>query len=52
MALDTFRGKIVFLGGSGAFMEFLVWLEDLGAKDRGSCKIWGFSGIFVEFWRV
>jgi hypothetical protein len=40
-------GKMVFLGGSGAILEFLEWLEGLGAKDRGSCKFWGFSGIFL-----
>jgi hypothetical protein len=27
-------------------------LEGLGTKDMGSCKIWEFSGILMEFWRV
>ncbi|WP_428028756.1 hypothetical protein, partial [Arcobacter sp.] len=32
-------------------MEFLEWLEGLGAKDRGSCEVWDFFGIFGEFLR-
>jgi hypothetical protein len=40
-------GKMVFLGGSGAILEFLEWLEGLGAKDRGSCKFWGFFRDFL-----
>jgi hypothetical protein len=43
---------MVCLEGSGAILEFLEWLEGLGAKYRGSCNVWGFSGIFVEFWSV
>jgi hypothetical protein len=34
-ALEAFRGKTVFLGGSRAILEFLEWLEGLGAKDKG-----------------
>jgi hypothetical protein len=34
--LEAFRGKMVFSGGSGVILEFLEWLEGLGAKDRGS----------------
>jgi hypothetical protein len=45
-ALEAFRGKTVFLGGSGAILRFLEWLEGFGAKNRGSCKIWGFLGVF------
>jgi hypothetical protein len=45
-ALEAFRGKTVFLGDSGAILEFLEWLEGLGAKDKGSCK---FLGIFRYF---
>jgi hypothetical protein len=41
-ALEAFRGKMVFWGGSGAILEFLEWLEGLGAKDRGSYEFWGF----------
>jgi hypothetical protein len=51
-ALEDFRGKTVFSGGSGAILEFLEWLEGLGVKYRGSCEIWGFSGNFVDFGRV
>jgi hypothetical protein len=47
--LEVFRGKTVFSGDYGVILEFLEWLEGLTAKDRGSCKIWGFSGIFVDF---
>jgi hypothetical protein len=49
MGFRSFHGKMVFLGSSGAILEFLEWLEGLGTKDRGSCEIWGFSRIFVEF---
>jgi hypothetical protein len=45
-ALEAFRGKTVFLGVSRAIMDFLEWLEGLGAKDRGSCEFCGFSGFF------
>jgi hypothetical protein len=48
-ALKDFRGKMVFLGGSGVILEFLEWLEDLSDKGSGSCKIWGFFKDFVEF---
>jgi hypothetical protein len=48
-ALEAFWGKTVFLGGSRVFLEFMEWLEGLGAKDRGSCKIWGFAWIFGVF---
>jgi hypothetical protein len=49
-ALEAFRGKTVFSGGSRVILEFLEWLEGLDTKDRGSCEIWGFfrdfCGIF------
>jgi hypothetical protein len=48
-ALEAFRGKTVFSGGSGVNLEFLEWLEGLGAKDRGSCKVWGFHGFWWIF---
>jgi hypothetical protein len=35
-----------FLGGSGVILRFLEWLEGFGTKNRGSCKIWGFLGVF------
>jgi hypothetical protein len=45
-ALEAFRGKMVFLGGSGVILRFLEWLEGFCTKNRGSCKIWGFLGVF------
>jgi hypothetical protein len=39
-ALEAFRGKIVFLGGSGAILDCLEWLKGLDAKDRGCCEVW------------
>jgi hypothetical protein len=45
-ALEAFRGKMVFSGGSGVIQEFLEWLEGLGTKDRGSCEFWRFFGDF------
>jgi hypothetical protein len=40
---------MVSSGGSGVILDFFEWLEGLGAKYRGSCKIWGFSEIFGNF---
>jgi hypothetical protein len=31
-ALEAFKGKTVFSGGSGVILEFLEWLEGFGAK--------------------
>jgi hypothetical protein len=50
-ALEASRGETVFLGGSGAILEFLEGLEGIGAKDRGSCDVRRFLGISVELWR-
>jgi hypothetical protein len=54
--LEALRGKMVFSGGSRAILEFLEWLEALGAKDRGSCEIWkifrNFCGIFDGLGRL
>jgi hypothetical protein len=47
MGPGSLQGKTVFLGGSGAILEFLEWLEGLGVKDRGSCEIWEFFGDFL-----
>jgi hypothetical protein len=47
-ALEAFKGKTVFSGGYGAILEFLKWLDGLGAKDRGSCEIWDFCGILED----
>jgi hypothetical protein len=49
-ALEAFRGKMVFLGGCGAILKFLEWLEGLGVKDRALSNFGDFSEIFVEFW--
>jgi hypothetical protein len=45
-ALEAFRPKAVFSGGSGVILEFLKWLEGFCAKDSVSCKIWGFLRDF------
>jgi hypothetical protein len=47
--LEAFRGKTIFLGGVGAILEFLKWLEGLGAKERGSYEFWGFFRDLSEF---
>jgi hypothetical protein len=49
MALKAFRGKIVFLGGSGSICGILEWLEGFCINDRGSCGVYKFSEIFVDF---
>jgi hypothetical protein len=38
-ALEAFRGKTVFSGVFWGFSLILEWLDDLGAKDRGSCEV-------------
>jgi hypothetical protein len=48
-ALEALKGKMVISRDSGEFLESLEWLEGLGKKYRGSCKVWEFSGIFVDF---
>jgi hypothetical protein len=51
-ALEAYRGKTVFLGGSGVVLEFLEWLEGLGAKDRALAEfgnVLGFMWIFGVF---
>jgi hypothetical protein len=45
-ALEAFRGKTVFLGGSQEFWNFFEWLEGFDAKDRGSCGVWEFFWDF------
>jgi hypothetical protein len=48
-AMEAFRGKMVFLGGPRVILEFLEWLEGLGAKDRAPANFGdfrGFCGIF------
>jgi hypothetical protein len=48
-ALETYRGKTDFSGGSGVILEFFEQLEGIGAKERGSCD---FGGFFWNFGRV
>jgi hypothetical protein len=50
MTMEVFRGKMVFLGGSIGICGILEWLEGFCVKDRGSCGVWNFLGIFVDFW--
>jgi hypothetical protein len=55
MALEAFRGKMVFLGDSKGICGILEWLEGFGIKDRGSCGVWkifrDFCG-FLEWFRT
>jgi hypothetical protein len=48
-ALKALKGKMVFSGDSKGICGILKWLESFGAKDRGSCKVWGFFGDFGGF---
>jgi hypothetical protein len=47
--LESCRGKMVCLGGSGAILKKMEWLEGLGAKDGALAECKNFSGIFVDF---
>jgi hypothetical protein len=49
MALKAFRGKIVFLGGSGSICGILEWLEGFCINDRGSCGVYKFFRDFCGF---
>jgi hypothetical protein len=47
MALEDFKGKMAFLGGSGGgICGIFEWLEALARKNRGSSEVWEF---FEEF---
>jgi hypothetical protein len=48
-ALEVIRGKMTISGCFGGISRILEWLEGLGAKDRGSCEIWEFLGVLMEF---
>jgi hypothetical protein len=48
-ALKAFRGKMVFLGGSGPIPEFLGWLDCLGTKDRALANFGDFQGFLWNF---
>jgi hypothetical protein len=49
MALEDFKGKMDFLGGSRCICGVFEWLEALARKDKGSCDVWG---TLVDFWSV
>jgi hypothetical protein len=49
MGFGILKGKMVISRDSGEFLESLEWLEGLGAKDQGSCKVWGFFRDFNGF---
>jgi hypothetical protein len=49
MALEDFKGKIVFLGCSGGICGILEWLEGFGVNDRGSCEGWKIFRDFCGF---
>jgi hypothetical protein len=51
-ALEDFKGKTVFLGGSEGICGIFEWLEALAQKNRGSCEVWEFFGDFGGFWSV
>jgi hypothetical protein len=47
MVLEALKGKMVFLGGAGVFVEnFLHTWKALARKCRGSYKVWGFFKDF------
>jgi hypothetical protein len=50
MGSESFQRQNSFSRGSGVFLEFLEWLEAIGANDWGYCEIWEFFEDFVEFW--
>jgi hypothetical protein len=39
-AFEALWAKWPFQEILGAYLEFLEWLEGLGVKDKGLCKIW------------
>jgi hypothetical protein len=49
MGFGCLKGKMAILGDSREFLESLELLECVGAKDRGSCEVWGFFGDFSGF---
>jgi hypothetical protein len=50
--LEALKGKMVILEDSGGIYGILEWLEDFGAKEPGSCEIWGFFEDFFEIFMV
>jgi hypothetical protein len=52
MALEAFKGKTVISLGVGVFVAFFSGWRALVRKNRGSCKVWGFLKILVDFLRV
>jgi hypothetical protein len=49
MALEAFKGKMVFSSGLGVVLEFFEWLEGLWHKRHASSRIWEFFGDFHQF---
>jgi hypothetical protein len=49
MGSGSFQGQNNLFRRFMVILEFLKWLEGIGTKDMGSCKIWGF---FRDFWRL
>jgi hypothetical protein len=47
-AFEALWAKWSFQEILGAYLEFLEWLEGLGVKDRGLCKIWELFKGFCE----
>jgi hypothetical protein len=50
--LEVFSGKTVFSGGSEEFLQFLEWLEGIGAKYRTLAKFGDFCGVLEGLERV
>jgi hypothetical protein len=44
-ALEVFKGKTVFSGGSEGICGILEWQEGFGVKDKGSCRVWEFIRV-------
>jgi hypothetical protein len=49
MALEAFRGKMVFSRGSGVILDFLKWLEGFCRKRQGLLQNLDFFEYFCGF---
>jgi hypothetical protein len=49
MALEAFKGKMVFLGGAGVFVEFFCMPGGFGMKEQGLLQS---LGILQGFWLI
>jgi hypothetical protein len=52
MGSRSFQGQNGLFRSVLGFSGILEWLEDLGAKGRGFCKVWEFLLILGEFFGV